>query len=156
MKKYVLIILTFVPILAGWLINVTLSVPLLGMVFFYGLPLLVLVFWFWLGGRYAEMDWGAFPAILIGSATGILSLIIYLWQFVGLDEASRNVGLAVWSLMYSTGTLGHLFGVVVTLFFRSQAASHAMQVICLALMIIIFSFGFFRNRKHGARRKSVA
>ena len=153
MKKYILILLTLVPILAGWLINVTLLVPVLGELMFYVFPILVLVFWFRLGSRYAETDWAAFPAILIGNATGLLSVIIYLWQFAGLDEASRNVSLAVWSQMYSAGTLGYFWGGVVTLFFRSRAASYAMQVVCLASMIVVFSLGFFRNRESGAESK---
>ena len=155
MKKYILIILTLVPILAGWLINVTLLVPVLGELMFYVFPILVLVFWFRLGGWYAQTDWATLPAILTGNAMGILSIAIYMWQFVALDEVSRNVGLAFWSQMYSIGTLGYFLGGIVTLFFRSQAASHTMQVICLASMIAVFSFGFFRNRDCSARKKSA-
>ena len=155
MKKLILILLTLVPILAGWLINVTLLVPVLGELMFYVFPILVLVFWFRLGGRYAETDWGAVPAILIGSATGILSLAIYLWQFVGLDEASRNVGLAVWSQMYSAATPGYLYGRLAYLFearpnYAGMAAHVAMQVIAVVLMATVFAAGFFRSRKRGA------
>ena len=155
MKKLILILLTLVPILAGWLINVTLLVPVLGELMFYVFPILVLVFWFRLGSRYAETDWGAVPAILIGSATGILSLAIYLWQFVGLDEASRNMGLAVWSQMYSAATPGYLYGRLAYLFearpnYAGMAAHVAMQVIAVVLMAAVFAAGFFRSRKRGA------
>ena len=80
-KKSELVLLTFVPILVGYLINATFFIPVIGTLLFYILPIVVLAFWFWLGSQYSKTDWGMVPSILIGSATGVLSLALYLWQF---------------------------------------------------------------------------
>ena len=68
MKKSVLILLTFIPIIVGYIVNFTISIPVIGMMIFYALPLLTTLFWicfnensakwekYWYNGnRYAEV-----------------------------------------------------------------------------------------------------
>ena len=40
MKKSVLILLTFIPIIVGYIVNFTIRIPVIGMMIFYALPLL--------------------------------------------------------------------------------------------------------------------
>ena len=108
MKKSELVLLTFVPVLVGYLINAAFFIPVIGTLLFYILPIVVLAFWFWLGSQYSKTDWGMVPSILIGSATGVLSLALYLWQFLGQSDETRNMNLAVLSQMYSAATPGYL------------------------------------------------
>ena len=49
MKKSVLVLLTFVPFIVGHIINISIRIPVIGMIIFYVLPLLTTVFWFYLG-----------------------------------------------------------------------------------------------------------
>ena len=49
MKKQTLVLLTFIPIIVGYVINLTILLPGIGTAFFYVLPLLATVFWFYLG-----------------------------------------------------------------------------------------------------------
>lgn len=159
-KKFALILLTLIPILAGCLINFVILVPIIGTLFFYIFPLLVLTFWFWLGGQYAKTDWKALPAILIGSASGILSLALYLWQFVGQNAESRNLFLAGLSQMYSLSTPVYLVARVAVLFETrpddmGQTTAIAMQILSLILMIAVFSAGFFWSRKHCTKKNEV-
>ncbi len=54
MKKSILVLLTFVPIGVGYIVNFFIELPVVGMLLFYILPLLTSVFWFYLGKRYAD------------------------------------------------------------------------------------------------------
>lgn len=160
MKKFVLILLTFVPILAGYLINSTVLVPVLGIFMLYVVPLLVLVFWFFLGSMYSKTSWNAAVSILIGSATGVLSLALYLWQFLLESDETRNMFLAALSQMYCASTPTYLTVKLAILFetqpnYIGSATSTAMQVITVILMAAIFTAGYFWGRKHRMKEDSI-
>lgn len=96
MKKSVLVLLTFVPVIVGYIINFSLRIPLIGMIIFYVLPLLTTVFWFYLGRQYALSTWKTVPALLIGNAAAIASLLIYLWQrLIETDQTANRTLLVV-------------------------------------------------------------
>lgn len=158
MKKSELVLLTFVPILVGYLINATFFIPVIGTLLFYILPIVVLAFWFWLGSQYSKTDWGMVPSILIGSATGVLSLALYLWQFLGQSDETRNMNLAVLSQMYSAATPGYLFARLAMMFesqsnYVGKTTALAMQIIPVILMIAIFTFGYYWGKTHQVKRK---
>lgn len=153
MKKSILILLTLVPLIVGYVINITLTIPGIGMVIYYVVPFAVLVFWFYLGSLYSKTTWKAIPSVLIGSATGILSLILYLWQFLGRNDETRNMALAVISQMYSAATPTYLFGRLAMLFesqpnYIGQTTMVAVQVIAVILMFVIFTVGYLWGRRH--------
>ncbi len=147
MKKLVLILLTLVPILAGALINA--STAPLGMLLYYALPILVLVFWFWLGGQYAETDWGMLPSVLIGSATGIASLVLYVWQFCLESEGTRNLFLAGLSQMYAGSTPLYVFSFIFRLLRLGDMVQTLLvhEVLAVILMAAVFLAGY-RRKKH--------
>ena len=66
MKKCVLVLLTFVPFIVGHIVNRSISIPVIGSIVFYVLPLLTTAFWFYLGRQYARSTWKTIPALLIG------------------------------------------------------------------------------------------
>ena len=140
MKKIILILLTLVPILIGWLINVFIYVPKVGMALFYVLPFVVLVFWFWLGRQYAKTDWSPLSAIIIGSASGLISLVLYIWQFHIITEEARNILIAALSQMY--------FAAVPEWIFARSGIYIVIHIIALVLMIAVFAFGYITWKKH--------
>ena len=151
MKRSVLILLSFVPVVVGWLVNILLMVPVIGMASFYLLPLLTTVFWFFLGKQYAR-KWKAVPGVLIAHTVGICSLLIYLWQFLLETDATRNLILAGFSQMFSASTPLYLIGRIAVLFERQpnyagEATMVAMQVIGLVYMVIVFSVGMYLEKK---------
>jgi len=161
MKKSILIFLTFVPLIVGYVINITLTIPGIGMVIFYVVPLAVLVFWFYLGSLYSKATWKAIPSVLIGSATGILSLILYLWQFLGQNSETRNMALAGISQLYSAATPIYLFGKFAMLFesqpnYIGQTTMVAVQVIAVILMFVIFTAGYFWGRRHWRKAENCS
>ena len=159
MKKTVLVLLTFVPFVVGYAINLLLAVPVLGAVLYFVLPFVALGFWFYLGNLYSKTNWKALPSILISSATGILSLVLYIWQFLIESDATRNMFFAALSQMYSTSTPMYLFGGLARLFesqpnYAGRASFLALQVIAVVLMIVIFSGGYFWGKKRSKAKNA--
>lgn len=151
MKKSVLISLSLVPVIVGYLVNALLMVPVLGMACFYLLPLLTTVFWLYLGKQYAAR-WKFVPAVLIAHVAGVCSLLVYFWQFLLETDETRSMILAGFSQMFSASTPLYLLGRLAILF-ESQpnhigsATMTAMQVIALIYMVIVFCIGFYLGKK---------
>ena len=143
MKKQTLILLTFVPIIIGYVINLTILLPGIGTVFFYVLPILTTVFWFYLGRLFAHTTWKAIPAILIGNATGIVSILVYLWQFLLETNETRNLTLAGFSQMFPASAPYYLLIKIAILFEKEphtigMASTTALQVLSVVYMIAVF------------------
>lgn len=151
MKKSVLLLLSLVPVVVGWLVNILILVPVIGMAGFYLLPLLTTVFWFYLGKQYAKR-WKVVPAVLMAHTVGICSLLIYLWQFLLETDVTRSLTLAAFSQMFSASTPLYLIGRIAVLFesqpnYAGRTSMVAMQVIGLVYMIIVFSIGIYTEKK---------
>jgi hypothetical protein len=152
MKKFTLVLLSFVPIVVGYIVNITLLLPVIGMLSFYVLPLLTTAFWFYLGRQYARTDWKTIPAILIGNTAGIISMLVYLWQRVLVTEEARNVTLTGASQMFSSSAPTYLLARVALLFERQpnyigSASMVALQVVSLVYMIAVFCVGMLWEKK---------
>ena len=156
MKKSVLFLLTLVPVVVGYLVNVLIMVPVVGIAGFYLLPLLTTAFWIYLGRQYARR-WRTVPALLIAHAVGFCSLLVYLWQFLLETDETRNLTLAVFSQMFSASTPLYLFGGIVfggiarlvesQPNYTGRATMVAMQVIALIYMIIVFCVGIYLEKR---------
>lgn len=151
MKKSVLLLLTLVPVVIGYLLNVLITVPLIGMIGFYLIPLFTTVFWFYLGKQYAYR-WKTVPAVLIAHIVGFCSLLVYLWQFLLETDETRNLTLAGLSQMFSASTPLYLFGGIARLVesqpnYAGRATMVAMQVIALVYMIIVFCVGVYWEKR---------
>lgn len=152
MKKSTLILWTFIPILTGYLVNSLLTVPVIGEIFFYVLTVATTAFWFWLGRQFAKSTFKTIPAILIGNATGIISLLIYLWQFLLVTSENRSIFLAGLSQMYNASVPGYLFGGIARLFetkpnYVGTRTFVALHVICEIYMIAVFVIGMVVEKK---------
>jgi hypothetical protein len=152
MKKSQLVLLSLVPIVVGYIVNVTLLLPVIGMFSFYVLPLLTTAFWFYLGRQYARTDWKTIPAILIGNAGGILSLLVYLWQFLLVSDEARILPLAGASQMFSASVPTYLLARIALLFesqpnYIGRTSMVALQVLSLIYMILVFSAGVLWEKK---------
>lgn len=151
-KKSVLILLTFVPIAVGYIVNVSITLPVIGMVVFYILPLLTTVFWFYLGKLYADSAWKTLPALLFGHATGVLSLLIYLWQYLLETDETRNLALAFVSQMFSNSAPVYFLARIAILFETQpnsigRTSVVALNVLSIIYMNMVFLFGFIWGRK---------
>lgn len=151
MKKSILFLLTLVPVVVGYLVNVLIMIPVIGMAGFYLLPLVTTAFWIYLGRQYARR-WKTVPALLIAHAVGFCSLVVYLWQFLLETDETRSRTLAVFSQMFSASTPMYLFGGIARLVesqpnYAGRATMVAMQVIALIYMIIVFCIGIYLEKR---------
>lgn len=156
MKKSMLVLLTLVPVMVGYIVNWTLLLPVIGSLLFFLLPLATTAFWFYLGGRYARAGWNAPCALLIGNAVGILSLAVYVWQFILLPEEKINLFLAVASQMFSAAVPTYLFGRLAMRFesqpnYIGETTALALQVIAVLYMVVVFGCGYAWQKRKAAR-----
>lgn len=147
MKKLLLILSALVPVLAGCVVNFTLRFPVIGPLLFQVVPFLTTVFWVFLGWQYARARWKALPAVLTANSLGIVSLAVYLWQFLSSTDETRNLALAGASQMFSAATPSWLLGRFAILFesqpnYVGRSAMLALQVLALAYMVLIFVCGY--------------
>lgn len=152
MKKSVLILLTFIPIIVGYIVNFTIRIPVIGMMIFYALPLLTTLFWFYLGRQYARSLWKTVPAILIGNATGVVSLLVYLWQFLLETDETRNLTLAGASQMFSASAPTYLLARLAIFFeeqpnYTGRTSMVVLQVVSVVYMIMVFCIAVFWEKK---------
>ncbi len=144
MKKISLVLLGFVPIIVGYLLNIMIMVPVIGMSGFYLLPLLTTVFWFCLGKRCAHSTWKTVSAVFAAHIAGICSLLIYIWQFEIMTDETRNIALAAFSQMFSASAPMYLFGVLIRPF---ENAMLAMQIISLLYMMFVFTVAIVLEKR---------
>jgi hypothetical protein len=111
----------------------------------------MLSLWFWVGGKFAKMKIKAFPSILIGNSIGIVSLIVYLWQFFIVSEVHRNLTLAGLSQAFSASTGMHIIRLAILIQPEKYAIDRTtvtiIQILGLILMIIIFTIGYYFNKR---------
>ncbi len=86
-------------------------------------------------------------SLLIGNATGLLSLVVYVWQRVLLLEENVNLFLVAASQMFSAAAPTYLFGRLAMLFesqpnFIGEATALALQVIAVLYMIVVFGLSY--------------
>jgi len=150
MKKPYLIFFVFIPTLIGYFYNI-LFIPALASFLFYILPIFMLYLWFWVGGKFAQMNIKAFPSILIGNSLGIVSLIIYFWQFSIVAEGQRNLTLAGLSQAFSASLGMYIVNLALLIQPEKNVVGHTtialIQVLGLILMILIFTIGYYLNKR---------
>lgn len=155
MKKVYYFLFAFVPTLIGYIYSIfiikILSIPFLGSLIFYLLPFTVLLLWFWVGRKFVQTKTTAFCAILIGNSVGILSLLLYVWQFIILSDQQRIFFLAGLSQHFSS--IVGLLTAKVAVFFEPQKGvvglviMTGIQVIGLIVMVLVFAAGFFYEKR---------
>ena len=128
-----------------------LMIPSFETFLFYVLPVVLLSFWFWVGGKFAQRNIKAFLAILIGNSIGIVSLLMYLWQFVLVSSANRSLYLAGFSQAFSGGLVSFttrfaiLFEPEKNVF--GQTTEIATQALGLLFMLIVFTLGYYLKKR---------
>lgn len=147
-KKVKLLLMTLSPILIGLLFNYLVFIPLL----IYIVPFLVMIYWFWVGTNFGENVRNPFKSIVLANSIGIISLVLYYWQFVIVADKERNLMLAGFSQMF-TASLSYITARIGFIFEKTpnevtQVTTLVMQVTGLMLMIIVFFSGYIYKRHY--------
>lgn len=127
----------FIPFIYGYLSSIFLIAlsPLLNQIIF-GL------LWFWVGMKYANLYANRVKGFLIGNSIWLVSFLLYIWQFVILNDENRNLFLAGLSQHY---VLSYLWsGREVYLLFIDTRTFYTTPIIIISflIMLLVFSLGF--------------
>jgi hypothetical protein len=136
-KKMLIWIL--IPFIYGLLSNTFVMIipPLLSQLVFT-------VFWFWVGIKFSHLSGNNIKSFIIGNSIWILSFLLYLWQFVLLNDESRNLFLALISQCYMLSFIWS--GTKLTLLFSDVLHGTTITIISYLSMLLVFSLGFIVDK----------
>ncbi len=154
-KKITLIILVLLPFLIGYFINRLLSVAITSDNQVYlgiGTSLLSLwskggaiVFWFFVGRIFGKLDMILVKSFVLGNIGWGISFILFIWQFILLDDVSINFFISGISQNYVLGFVG--LGSRIIRIFTNQIHSNTVVMVSYLLMIIVFGIAFISSSR---------
>lgn len=149
-NKHALIVLA--PLVLGWLFNILIYyVPFSGMLI-WTLNLGFVLFWFWGGRQFAKLSMNKVYSFLLGNSIWFISLLLYIWQFLILDEAARSLAIAGLSQYYMLFML--IIGTQIQLMYSGDINSVDIVLISYVVMLVVFTLGFIYQAVRGKDAKS--
>lgn len=125
-----------IPLLYGALSFALLRIvpPLVGHIVF-------LAFWVWVGMRFAQFNGSSLKNFAWGNSLWLVSFLLYLWQFVLVDDANRNMVIAFISQCYVIPFV--VSGTQIYLLFNDGGIDLTnITIITYIFMLVVFMIGF--------------
>lgn|GEM_PF-6359115 len=158
MRNATILLLTMIPFLWGFIPTVFVESAWVNTLYFryvHVWEIAFILFWGWVGSYCGRAGQKAYKSILIGNATWLLSLGLYVWQFQLLDGTQRSAGiLSLLPQLFPFGVLSTVFKMM-TLFTRNITQNSGF-ILCYLYMLGIFLIGFYFGRMPRARQGSPA
>ncbi|MFC6333063.1 hypothetical protein ACFP56_10545 [Paenibacillus septentrionalis] len=148
-KHYKLIILVMLPLFVGWLFNSTIVYLPISSIIMWILNIGFIVYWFWVGKQFGQLKLNRLFSFLIGNIIWIISFMLFIWQFIVVDDSKRNFFLAGISQYYILFTI--MFPTKLVALFTDVLHSTQIIVTSYIFMLIIFLIGFI----YGAARVRI-
>ncbi|MDQ0300322.1 putative neutral ceramidase superfamily lipid hydrolase [Salibacterium salarium] len=127
-----------VPLVYGFLVSKFMIItPLLSQIVF-GL------FWFWVGMTLANLKMSNVKSFLFGNSIWIVSILLFVWQFLLLDDSNRNMLIAAISQYYMSSFIW--FGSQLSLAFSNVLNGTTITLLAYFGMFLVFSFGFITGK----------
>ena len=154
--RAVYIAIPVLPTLFGYGLNALLAAAITGGLsglvgpFYVLLHIGFLILWFFSGWAYGKTALPKGAAILLGNLVGLVSLLLYLWQFLLVEDGMRNLFLSAFSQMFCTA--GTRLGALVSLPLKSEFnTAPQISVTCTVvfstlIMSVIFAAGVLVRR----------
>lgn len=119
--------------------------------FIYITPLLIIIYWFWVGTEFTEDMKSPVLATITANSMGIVCAALYYWQFIILNDEKRNLFLAGFSQMF-TAPLNYITAKIVYIFGApsneiTDVTTLSMELIGLILMILVFLCGYLYKKR---------
>ena len=137
------IVIILIPLIAGLLINYSSFIQGIYFRLWWVFILVFILFWFWGGKFFAEYARDKIVAFLLANSLWGISFILFIWQFVIVDGANRNLGFALISQLYMMLLLP-LVSRMMSIFSNTMSSTNLISISYI-FMIFIFSLGFFYN-----------
>ena len=147
-KNYKLIILLLIPFFLGWLFNSFSPLLTIYVKGFWLISIGFIIYWLWVGKQFGQLKNNKLTNFLIGNILWAISLGLFIWQFIFLDDLNRNLFIAGISQHYSLFTIAPASRII--MLFQKDIHSTQIIVTSYIFMIIIFTIGFI----YGATRHS--
>lgn len=127
-----------IPFVYGYLVN-TMVFPLYPFI----MQFVFIGIWFYVGTRFSKWNLPKWKSFLIGNSLWLISFALFVWQFVLLDDTSRNVDIAGLAQNYM---LPFVYGTAKILPFLY---SGTILILCAyILMLVPFSVGFLLQKNN--------
>ena len=151
MKKYKTLLLILSPVIIGIIFNYLIIIPGLSTILMYVGPIFFMLYWGMVGGIFSEHMKNSFKATLLANLGGVISLAIYIWQFVVVSDDKRSMILAVLCQGFSAplSILTARIGLLV----ENNPNEVTMATVLIAeiagllIMMTIFFIGFSMKKK---------
>lgn len=152
--KYKLILLLIVPYLVGEAINrsigygisldssslLSISSILLSLWKFSSV-----IFWFWVARQFGSLTIGKVKSFILGNVLWMISFVLYMWQFVFVNDINRNFFIAGISQNYVLGFVS--WGSKILSLFTNTIDGTVVVIISYLMMLIVFTLGFITSPK---------
>lgn len=146
MKFYWLLICSLLPAAIGWLSNYTLMVT--SIIYWLSTPAVIFIC-IRFGKKCAMTGWKFLSSFFLTQWLNLLSIPLYIWQFLFTSSEARNMYLASLAQMPATPLLPIAFGFVTPFANNDWARAEILSgiVISIVLMAILFTVGFVWGKK---------
>lgn len=148
-KNYKLIIFVLLPLFLGWLFNSTIVYLPISSIIMWILNIGFIIYWFWVGKQFGQLKLNRLFSFLIGNIIWIISFMLFILQFIVVDDSKRNFFLAGISQYYILFTI--MFPTKLVALFTDVLHSTQIIVTSYIFMLIIFLIGFI----YGAARVRI-
>ncbi len=134
------VLLIFVPLIYGYIASKFIIV-----IHPFVIQLIFGAFWLWVGLKFGRMALSKFKSILIGNSIWLISFLVFIWQFILIDEVSRNVSLAIFSQYY---ILPYIWvGTKVAVLFTDTINSSTVMLLSYLCMLVTFLIGYLLSSR---------
>lgn len=154
MSLYLLLVCALLPTAIGWLSNYTLMVT--SIIYWLSTPAVIFIC-IWFGRKCAITGWKFIPAFFLTQCLNLLSIPLYIWQFLFTTSEARNMHLAVLAQMPAAPLLPIAYRFVTPFAGNDWARAEILSgiIISIVLMAILFTTGFLWGKKSFAAGKEV-
>lgn len=111
------------------------------------------VFWVYVGKQFGNLNISKVKSFTLGNSLWMISLLLYVWQFILLDISKRNFFIAGISQYYSLSFVS-VSNMIISLF-NNGADSTMVTIVAYIIMLIIFVIGFTDNPKDMIDKEST-
>jgi len=151
MKDSKLFFLALLPLVGGYLYVHFVVLPFLGTPILLIMPVLFLIYWYWVGEHFASTGLNPVWAVLYGNIFGIISFGCYYWHLFGVPVESRSFELLTFLGAFSS-PVETLIIKVCALFGRpfgeiSDVVDVQLNFAGLLLMMAVFILGYIVGKQ---------
>lgn len=101
---------------------------------------IAVIFWFFAGKQFKNSGLTKIKSFILGNSLWMISLIIYIWQFLLLDDTRRNLFLARIAHHYVLGFMSIASNIM--FFFEEGVDGNTVVLSSYLIMLIVFIVGF--------------